>query len=176
MLCFNKSTTSVHINASMELRILKTDGWVSEDNKLTAKAIQLIDEVELTFTIKQKKQRKTLLGPDALENIIRYREMFPKGLLPSGASARVNVKELEKKFTWFFNTFEHDWNTIFKATRDYIDLYEARGYLYMQNSSYFISREDKQKNITSSLATACDNILENASDETNLIESKFNVI
>lgn len=160
----------------MELRILKTDSWVTDKNELTDKAKHLLEEMDAFYGTKVKKHRRLSLGADALQYINRYREMFPKGELPSGVPARVNYKELEKKFTWFFNTYTFDWETVLKATHNYIELYEGRGYQYMQNSSYFISRQDHQKNITSTLATFCDQVIEESIEEPELAESKFNVI
>lgn len=160
MLSFKESTVPVGINTQMELRILKTDGWITEDNRLTQQAMELVEEIESTYSIKTKTIRKKILGPDALEYITQYRELFPKGILPSGSPSRVNIKELEKKFTWFFNNYEFSWEVILAATKAYIEKYEANGYKFMQNSTFFISKQDNSKIITSALANHCDQLLE----------------
>ena len=58
---------------------------------------------------KPLKEKKTLPPSIDLTNLTIYREMFPKGLLPSGQAARVPIKELEKKMTWFFENYKYDW-------------------------------------------------------------------
>lgn len=158
----------------MELRILKTDGWITEDNKLTDKAQNFLANIESTFMIKSKKQKKAVLGPEATEMIAQYREMFPKGNLPSGVPGRVHVRELETKFAWFFTNYNYDWETVLEATKRYIEEYEPKSYMYMKNSAFFISKQDTNKVITSLLATYCDKILEG---EDNVAEEfKVNII
>ena len=160
MTCFRDSVTPVVINTQMELRILKTDGWITEDNKLSEKATNLLEEIESTFTIKNNKQKKVLLGPESIQYIAEYRLLFPSGTLPSGVPSRVNVKELEKKFVWFFNNYNFSWETIMEATKRYVQHYEEKAYKFMQNSSYFISKQDNNKVLTSGLSTWCDQVLE----------------
>ena len=103
--CINNSVAPIYINVEMELRLLRPL-WISSDNKLTQKSIDFIEYIENTYSIKSKRQIKQVLGNDAITNINIYRELFPKGKLPSGAPARVTVEELTKKFTWFFNTYK----------------------------------------------------------------------
>lgn len=174
MTCFRDSVTPVVINTQMELRILKTDGWITEDNKLSEKATNLLEEIESTFTIKNNKQKKVLLGPESIQYIAEYRTLFPPGTLPSGVPSRVNVKELEKKFVWFFNNYNFSWETIIEATKRYVQHYEEKGYKFMQNSSYFISKQDNNKVLTSGLSTWCDQVLEEAVSEEQF--SKPNII
>jgi hypothetical protein len=162
-------------NIEAELPYLKSEGWIQETNGLTSKAVKYIKEIDLQLTI-QTKSTKKALDQDARDYIEKYRALFPKITLPSGVPARVNMKELEKKFIWFFNTYNFTWETIIKATKTYIEKYEVKGFWYMQNSSYFISRMDKEKNMTSSLATACENIIEGIDQQINLTDSKFIVV
>lgn len=152
----------------MELRILKTDGWITEDNKLTDKAHNFLNNIETTFMIKGKKQKKAVLGPEASELIAQYREMFPKGNLPSGVPGRVHVRELETKFAWFFTNYNYDWETVLAATKKYIEEYEPKNFMYMKNSAFFISKQDTSKVITSVLATYCDKILDGDEIEQNI--------
>lgn len=174
MTCFRDNITPVVINTQMELRILKTDGWITEDNKLAEKAINLLEEVESTFNVKSKKQKGIVIGADFSVNIAKYRELFPKGTLPSGVPSRVNIKELEKKFMWFFNNYNFSWETVFEATRAYIEHYENQGFKFMQNSSYFISKQDNNKVLTSTLSTWCDQVLEELVSDT--VSTKPNIV
>jgi hypothetical protein len=143
------------------LRILQSDNWISKDNKLTDKAIELINQFdELLYCNKKKAVIKTL-GTDAQENVNNYRELWDMGKLPSGSLARVNAKDLETTFIRFFQMYKYDWDTIIKATKHYINEYSLKSprYMYMQNSKYFIMKQVNDKTWTSSLADYCELVL-----------------
>jgi len=108
------------------------------------------------ITKKKDKANKDILGANSDAMITKYVELFPKRKLPSGKLARSNKKNLETNFRWFFNNFDYDWETIFKATAAYVDEYEAKGYLYMQTSKYFICKSQSDKSKTSELADYCE--------------------
>lgn len=173
MMAIRDKITTVLINPSMELRILKTDGWVTEEGCLTTQALSLLETIESSFQVKSKKQKKLVLGEDSAEYIAQYRELFPKGMLPSGVPGRVHVRELSTKFTWFFNNYNYTWETILEVTRRYVESYEAANYNYMKNSSYFISKQDKDKGLMSELANRIDQYLEG--DEQEQIESTIKI-
>ena len=101
-----------------------------------------------------------ILGLNYNLKIKQYRELFPKGKLPSGVPARNNVKTLTDSFKWFFQTYDYSWDTIIKATTMYVNEYSKDEYLYMQNSKYFIKKQDKHKGTQSGLADYCDFILD----------------
>jgi hypothetical protein len=97
------------------------------------------------------------------ENIVRYNEFFPKGKRPDSAhSYRTNPKELYDRFIWFFNEYpEYTWDLVFQAVEQYADAFRESGdYMYMANSKYFIKKEDKNKQVSSTLGSMCWNILE----------------
>ncbi len=154
---------------------LRIGVWISEDNQLEPKALGLLQKMKVLFSVQQK-EKATALKADDLVRIAEYRELFPKGLLPSGVPARINTRELEKKFTWFFNTYNFSWETILQATRKYIQQYEATGFLYMQNSSYFISKTDRERNTTSFLATGCEHLTDKTDEAAGMRPSKFTVV
>jgi hypothetical protein len=93
------------------------------------------------------------------EKVEQYRLLWPSLILPSGKNARCSLKELQPKFKWFFDNYEYDWNTIMKATQEYIKYYSERGYNFMRTSSYFIYKESVPKFRTSTLAEWCDKVL-----------------
>jgi len=93
------------------------------------------------------------------EKIEEYRLMWPNLILPSGKNARCNSKELQAKFKWFFDNYDYEWDTILKATVEYIKYYSERGYNFMRTSSYFIYKESIPKFRTSTLAEWCDKVL-----------------
>lgn len=108
------------------------------------------------------------------EHIIRYNEHFPKGKRPDSAHAyRTNPKELYERFIWFFNEYpEYTWELVFQAIGQYTDAFKESGdYQYMSNSKYFIKKEDKNKQVTSSLGTMCWNIVEG--NDTDIVNEGF---
>jgi len=144
------------------------NGFKPENSVITAadyrqlEINELLERVSSEFqfddTIGKLKKTKELPKKD-LKFIEEYREIFPKGMLPSGQPSRVTVKELEKKFQWFFSNYKYDWETILKATRHYVEKYKQENYMYMKTSGYFISKTERGV-LTSALATYCDMILD----------------
>lgn len=129
---------------------------------LNKKYIEIIDKKE-SITQEAVNLLKFLTidvkGPSAtqvLDYIDSYREIFPKGHLPSGVPARQNRKNLEAAFRWFFKNYNYDWSTIIKAANYYVKIFERKDYKYMQNSQYFIRKVNPDKTINSTLATYCD--------------------
>lgn len=151
-------------NIQMEMRKLETKGFMKE-NKLTNKAVEVVKEFENKYKLQTdgKIARKVKFTEEELEKVRQYREIFPKGTLPSGSPSRVTIKELEKKFLWFLLNYEYDWDTILKATKKYVAEYEAVGFKYMKTSGYFISKNEKGT-VVSTLATYCD-MIEEGDDE-----------
>lgn len=158
LLSYKKNTTTVRIDYFAETEYLRTHGWLTNTNGLTAKAELALQKIDDILTGVKTVQKKRALGEEADAKIAEYRLLFPAGTIPSGSQARTNVKELEKKFLWFFANYQYDWDTIIKATKKYIEKYEGQQWLYMKTSSFFISKPDKSGTITSELATYCDAI------------------
>jgi hypothetical protein len=154
----NKIKCCTSINFSIESLRLKADNWVTEDLQLSDKSLKFIQEIDGFFKKSKKKTSKNLMGDDFLDNIKLYNELFPKGKLPSGVPARVNVKGLENAFRWFFENFSYSWETVLKATDKYVDEYSMNRYNYMRNSQYFVRKQNTDKTWDSTLATYCDMI------------------
>lgn len=172
LLSVNNNTEPLLINKFIEFRILIADNYLTEDYKITEKGSRLIADIESNFKRLNRKNKTWVLGEDYEEKIKQYREIFPKIKLPSGAYARVTPNELEKKFIWFFNTYtDLNWDIVLKATKKYVSEYENTNYMYMRNSSYFISRESTNKLIVSDLANECYNYEE--TEKNNLITNKI---
>lgn len=155
------NTSTILINTAIELRILKNGGWISEGNKLTQKAELFLEDVESTFSKKIKRKQRFQLGEEHADKISEYRELFPKGKKPGTSFYfRNNEKELLTNFSWFFENYpEYGWDVILQATKSHIEGFNG-DYSYLQLSKYFIKKQDKNGIITSSLATACDGILD----------------
>ena len=144
------------VSAALEIARLQADNWLTEDNKLTDKALVFVQEIESYFKNKKKATSKNLLGENFMDKIEEYLEIFPKFKLPSGKYARSDKKNLENAFRWFFENHTYDWETVMKATAKYVDEYEANGYKYMRTSQYFIRKQESDKSWSSELANYCD--------------------
>ncbi len=125
---------------------------------ITHAGTKIVKALDSYFNIKSNKTAKALMGDFHESFIIKYREMFPAGKLPSGVPSRNNVKILTENFRWFFDEYDYTWAEILKATKMYINEYQKENFLYMQNSQYFVSKQDKHKVKTSKLADYCDMI------------------
>lgn len=145
-------------NIEGEIQSLLNAGFLTPEG-ITEKGEEIISLIT-NFT----KTTKYVLTQEDKENIEKYRNIFPKGNLPSGYPARVPNKELEKRFIWFLSTYDYEWDTILKATKKYVEQYEPEGYKYMKTSSYFIYKSDVDKNVVSTLASYCDMILDSTDD------------
>lgn len=133
--------------------------------QLTKEAKLLIIKMDNYFIKAKKKTDIQLMGKNFLDMINNYRLVFPAKKLPSGKPARNNVKALGEAFRWFFDTYDHDWAIIHKATKMYVNEYRDADYMYMQTSQYFICKQDKHRVKHSTLADYCDMILEGVSTE-----------
>lgn len=158
----NKVTPSVY--TEFDLDALRKQGYL-KDNKITPEGSKVINQLDNYFSIKKKKTTNELIGVDGVAAIKQYREIFPTGKLPSGVPARNNVKILTENFRWFFSEHDYTWAEILQATRMYVNEYRDKEYLYMQNSQYFISKQDKHKVKTSKLADYCDMIRDGVTTE-----------
>ena len=139
---------------------LLTERKYIKNGMLTEEAVIILKVFET------KKNKKSNFSDIDIENLNKYREMFPKGVLPSGQASRVNIKELEKKMIWFFENYKYDWDIVLKATKKYLDKYSLEGYMYMKTSGYFISKLEKGV-VVSTLASYCDMILDGNEEENN---------
>jgi hypothetical protein len=160
LICILEKKQPLHINKNLEMIRLESLGLV-KNGELTQEGFDKTSKLsDLNGLIKiLNKQSSYKITEEDIEKIKEYRELFPKGLLPSGYPARVQIKELEKKFNWFFNNYEYSWDVIITATKKYISQYKANDYTYMKTSGYFISKLEKN-GIVSSLASYCDMVVD----------------
>jgi len=165
LLCI-KNNTKPHtfVNSSLAVTKLKQEGWLEENLQLTSKSIIFTTEIEGYFKKAKKKTTKDLLGDNFTNNIKTYVEIFPNRKLSSGKYARINPKNLENSFRWFFENYEYDWDMIFKATKKYIYDYSLKNYEYMRTSQYFIRKQNIDKTYDSELADYC-NMIDNVLDD-----------
>ncbi len=134
-------------NEHLSKRILRKNGFLDKEDKFTQKSKDLFGVV------------------DEIDPVNKFRELFPKGILPNGRSARSTYRELDDKLKWFMKAYDYSWGVIFKATKEYIKYYAKQDYRYMQTASNFISKQDSSKIKSSSLAEWCEKI--KSGDEVN---------
>lgn len=160
--CKYKVIPATIINTNVERLLAETKGLMDKDGNLTQLGINILEEFETCLSKQKKAVAKAVLGDDFTEKVNEYREMFPKGKIPSGELARQSVKELQDKFVWFFKTYpEYDWDVVLDATEYYVDTFRKKNYLYMATSSYFIKKTLVTKETMSKLADYCQQIIDN---------------
>lgn len=93
----------------------------------------------------------------------KYVEIFPKLKLPSGKQARVHVSNLEAGFKWFFEKYGYDWETVLRATQNYVSEFEKVRFEHMRTSQYFIRKQNLDKSWISDLADYCSIVNDNSS-------------
>jgi hypothetical protein len=152
------------VNKELECKRLQLDNWLTENLQLTSKSLIFMEEINGYFKRTKKKTSQDLMGQDFVRNIEKYVEIFPNKKLSSGKYARVNAKNLEAPFRWFFDTYDYDWETILKATERYVDEFSVRRYEFMRTAQYFIRKQNIDKTFESDLATYCE-IIGNGDDE-----------
>jgi hypothetical protein len=123
-----------------------------------------MEEINGYFKRTKKKTSQDLMGNNFVASIEAYVEIFPNKKLSSGKYARVNAKNLEAPFRWFFETYDYDWETVLKATEKYVDEFSIRRYEFMRTAQYFIRKQNIDKTFESDLATYCE-IIRNGDDE-----------
>jgi hypothetical protein len=152
------------VNKDLEISRLKSGNWLNDDLVLTAKSIIFTEEINSFFKKTKKKTVSALMGDDYIDRMLDYLEIFPNRKLNSGKPARVNVKNLEGAFKWYFETYDYSWEIILKATEKYVSEYELKRYEYMRNSQYFIRKQNLDKSFESDLATYCELVVSGADE------------
>jgi hypothetical protein len=153
------------VNKAIESKRLQSDAWLDENLQLTSKSLIFMEEINGYFKRTKKKTAKDLMGQDFLENIKAYVNIFPNRKLSSGKYARVNPKNLEAPFRWFFENYDYSWEIILKATQKYVNEYEVRDYEFMRTAQYFIRKQNIDKSFESDLATYCELVQDKPDDE-----------
>lgn len=168
-----KTVPNNFVSKSLEVTKLKNDKWLDKDLKLTTKSIIFMEEINSFFKRTKKKTSQLLLGQDFTDKIQEYVEIFPNRKLSSGKYARVNAKNLEVSFRWFFENFDYDWPTILSATEKYVDEYSVRNYEFMRTAQYFIRKQNIDKSFESDLATYCDQVNNSLDEDTNYFKERI---
>lgn len=171
LFAFDEGVTPSNCEAA-DLLALFEEGYITDKKAITDEGKKVIVTLNNYFTVNKKKTNRQLLGKSGALNIDQYRNIFPKGKLPSGVPGRNNVKILTENFRWFFAEYDYTWEEIMKATKMYVNEFQKNNYMYMQNSQYFISKQDKHKVKTSKLADYCDMIRDGIVNEEDHFKEK----
>ena len=153
-----------YVNIRTEQHRLSLTGFLDEDGDnytLTSKALDVIKNAEKLMIEVSKKIKKVPYGAWS-DEITQFNNLFPKGKREDSTIAyRTNPKELHERFNWFFETYpEYNWEMVINATKKYVEVVSSNDVKYLQTSKYFIKKQDKNLEITSTLASLCWNIVE----------------
>jgi hypothetical protein len=153
------------VNKALESKKLQSEEWLSEDLQLTSKSIIFMEEINGYFKRTKKKTAKDIMGQNFVDNIKAYVSIFPNRKLSSGKYARVNPKNLETAFQWFFENYDYEWDIIIQATQKYVREYEVNDFEFMRTAQYFTRKQNIDKSFESDLATYCELIKNKPDDE-----------
>lgn len=153
-----------YVNIRTEQHRLSLSGHLLEEDslyKLTSKSEDLLKSVDKLQMQLAKKIKNVPYGTWT-EEIQKFNDMFPKGRRDGSTIAyRTNPKELHERFCWFFETYpEYNWEIVLEATRKYVGVVSENDVRFLQTSKYFIKKQDKNLEITSTLGSLCWNITE----------------
>jgi hypothetical protein len=130
--------------------------WINTQNELQPKALKLLTEADALFKSNKRKKKILFDTPEFSLRLEEFRNMFPKGNLPTGKPARTNLTELKKKMSAFFiQNPKYDWDLVLDATEAYVEHFRKQDYNYMRTAGYFISKDGD-----SELASYCQLLLE----------------
>lgn len=150
------SVTPLNVNLHLELRVLKSNGWVIEGDPptISGEAHALIEKVEGFFKVQRKKTAMQLMGKDFKDKLKTYNEIFPAEKLPSGKFGQANLSNVETRMRWFFENHEYTWEQVHKATQNYVNEYQSKNWKYMRDSAFFI-KKTVSGTVVSDLANYC---------------------
>jgi len=134
---------------------LETQGFVKQHGEKPTDIMLRKSGEDLFSKYYTKKEKKK--NTDVHTWIELWRNIFPKGSNQGGYYYRGNKLEALKKMTKFVSVYDFTKKEIFKATKNYVDKFALRSYMYMQQAHYFIEKKDSG----SSLASECENVREN---------------
>lgn len=166
--CIANKRRPKSVNAHAELRNLVAAKILDDKYAITEDGKAVLEKISTVFKTEIVEQK-----PDISDDFIgQYLQLFPKGKLPSGKSSRVNRRDIERAFKWFFQNYDYSWDTILKATAYYVDSFEKQKFMYMRNSQYFIGKTNPDKTKDSDLASYCEIILNGGYEEETALSEK----
>lgn len=163
----SKEKLELTIPYSAEITRLKHNGFLNENATLTDLAKLTLNEI-LSISVGQENVSKSItptIDENFIDNVKRYRETFPAGVR-NGRVLRTGVAELTPRLLWFFKSYpQFSWEQVLLATEKYVESF-GKDLTYCKSASYFIKKEDRNRNPASELATWCENLEEEESSNT----------
>lgn len=161
----NKIAIPEIYNPRINLAKLALHGYIDSKLSVTDPGKRVLKSFEDLFETQRKKAITEVLGDAYKEQIEVFRTIYPRKnsrgrLLTTGCSN----ENLAKSFEWFFKNYpDFTWDTVFRATRAYVDNVDKT---YIKDMKYFIKKQDTQdKTWDSTLAAWCFDI--NKEDDDN---------
>ena len=146
------------INTSLELRNLKNKGYLTEGNKLSLEASEILSELNGFFKKRKKKSDIVVMGKDAADNAVIYNMIFPNIKLNTGRNARSAIGNVKPGLRWFFDNNDYTWEEIFEATKAYVTDRELNNNKFFICSQYFVRKQQTDKTWISVLADWCQSV------------------
>jgi hypothetical protein len=151
----------VNFRSEINFDYLIENKYIEVTNNDYSKA-KLLISLDNFVTINAKNQK------DNLDLFEAYFNLFPSGMV-NGRLLRSDKKATYTKLIAFIKEFPDYEPVVIQATEKALEVAKMKGYQYMQNTSYFIS-----KNKESQLAAFCQAVLDNSSPAVvNSIMTKF---
>jgi hypothetical protein len=141
-----------------ELTKLQEDGWIINENseKNVFENLQITEK----FRIFVETKKESPIKKDWMDD---WFNMFPKGVKSGGYYIKSDLSGCKKKLRKFLERHsEFTPEIIMKATSNYINSCEKKGYQYMKIAPYFIEKDGM-----SMLAGECEAIIENTEEYNN---------
>ena len=136
------------------LEQLKSKKYLNDDESVTSKTLKLFDADVLDISYHEN---KTLEDKALTLSTLKFIQIFPPIILPSGVHARGGMTTVKTRLKSFISTFGFDWDIIYQAANNYVNRYEQQNYKYMKNCPNFIFNKDGE----STLALECDTVENN---------------
>jgi len=140
-----------------ELTELQSNGWIKIENnqKITFENLQITEKFRIFVENKTKPVKEDWTD--------EWFNMFPKGIKSGGYYIKSDLSGCKKKLQKFLIRHpEFTPEIIMKATSNYIDSCQRKGYQYMKIAPYFIEKDGM-----SMLAGECEAILDNTEEYNN---------
>lgn len=168
----NTEKIELPIPDKTEMHRLQLLGYLDEQYNITEKGKMMLIDIERFFIKKDKEPNKSDLELEFKHSVKKYIDIFPGGIV-SGKALRGSISTILPRMNWFMKTYpEYTWDTIYVATRKYIESLDNM--TYCKTAGYFIKKDDKNKTTTSLLADWCEAVNNMEEEERNNPALGFN--
>ena len=146
----NGLNVEYNFNPTIEKKNLKIKEYLDNNGNLTKKCSILDDPLDLLYHSSIELEESTLN-----HKAIEIMQTFPVIRLTYGY-ARGSLKLVKERLRIFLNTYDYSWETVLKASQNYVTHWSQNGYKYMKSCPNFIFSDGD-----STLSKECDIIEHN---------------